>query len=219
MNELFFSRSFTLTNNSLPKISNVPTCYFGKKASGFWNLRDYSSTEKDNSFTPSEFIKHQRKKFELQESDLYRYKKCTSFSPKPSNLGVCHTFNGLKLSEILKDSRWTSAFLKSFGSYDSGELYKSTGIDLHDGFVFSLDTMQSYIVNMEKRTADQAKLNAFYIKVHPAGEIPWITKDRSSWKKISAFSNEMSNRFITLKGEKIVGKVNFQIFKESLSTA
>ena len=72
---------------------------------------------------------------------------------------------------------------------------------------------------MEKRTADQAKLNAFYIKVHPAGEIPWITKDRSSWKKISAFSNEMSNRFITLKGEKIVGKVNFQIFKESLSTA
>ena len=99
-------------------------------------------------------------------------------------------------------------FPVSIWENDGENILKSEGIDLQDGFVFSLDTLQSYLIGMNKRSSGQRDVNAFYIKVHSAGEIPWITQDKSSWKKIYPFTNEMSTRFITLKGEKIEGKVN-----------
>ena len=54
------------------------------------------------------------------------------FSSKPTDSGVCHTFNGLGLAKILRQSTWTDAFLEAFGSRDSGQLFNSEGIDLED---------------------------------------------------------------------------------------
>ena len=130
------------------------------------------------------------------------------FSSKPTDSGVCHTFNGLGLAKILRQSAWTDAFLEAFGSRDSGQLFSSEGIDLQDGFVFSLDTLQSYLVSLQEKVPEQREVNSFLIKVHPAGEIPRMTKDKSTWNRIYPHKNEMSTRFITLKGEKIVGKVD-----------
>ena len=79
---------------------------------------------------------------------------------------------------------------------------------MQDGFVFSLDTLQSYLVSLQQKVPEQRELNSFLIKVHPAGEIPRMTKDTSTWNRIYPHKNEMSTRFITLKGEKIVGKVD-----------
>ena len=199
--------SFSLSNNSLPKMTAIPTCFFGKEASKYWNTRDYRVTDKDNNILPINYQQTLINQNNLQDPEFYRYPKCHSFSPKPTQSGICHTFNGIELGKILKPSEWMESFSDSFESHDTGELFKSSGIDLHDGFVFTLDLMQAYLINMKERSDDQKDINAFYIKVHPAGEIPWMTSDKSSFKKITAYSNEMSTKFITLKGEKIEGKV------------
>ena len=173
-------------------------------------MRDYGRPQAATKISLNEYQEVLSNGNNLEENDVYRYPKCRKFSPKPSDSGICHTFNGLELNKILKPSTWTDAFLSAFGGHDSGTILKSEGIDLHDGFIFSLDTLQSYLIGMNKRSPGQRHVNTFYIKVHPAGEIPWITQDKSSWKKISPYTNEMSTRFITLKGEKIEGKVNFK---------
>ena len=82
----------------------------------------------------------------------------------------------------------------------------SEGVDVEDGFMFSIDTMQSYLLKMKKREGSEEltlqNANSFYIKVHPHGEIPWMQSDKSSWRKIEAFSEEISTKFVTIKGEK-----------------
>ena len=170
-------------------------------------MRDYGELQATNKISPDEYQDILSSNNKLDENDIYRYPKCRKFSPKPTDTGICQTFNGLEINKVLKPSIWTDAFLSAFGSNDDGNILKSEGIDLHDGFIFSLDTLQSYLIGLNKRSSEQRDVNAFYIKVHSAGEIPWITQDKSSWKKIAPFTNEMSTRFITLKGEKIEGKV------------
>ena len=132
---------------------------------------------------------------------------CDLFTPMPTDNGICHTFNGLELKKIFKPTNWVNSFGKSFGEKRSEEPLKSEGIDLDEGFVFTLDTLQSYFVTMKERVMEQGNFNRFWIKVHSAGEIPWIKKDKSSWKKIESYKDEISTRFITIKGEKITNKV------------
>ena len=194
----------------MPNLSYIPLCFFGKEASHFWNLRDYSENDVNNDLTLQEYQECLISHYDLKEPNFYRYPKCKMFSSKPTDSGICHTFNGLEIKKILKDSFWSQTFSQTFESSDSGNIFKSEGIDLHDGFVISIDTLQSYMINMEVRESDQKEVNAFWIKVHPAGEIPWITKDKSSWKKIYPQSHEMSTKFVTLKGEKIEGKDSFK---------
>ena len=143
-------------------------------------------------------------------SNSYKYPKCNKFSKMPTENGICSTFNGLDLQKIFKNSRWTESFRDSFSVNSSSEQLKSEGIDLDEGLVFTLDTLQSYFITMKDRIMDQEDLNAFYIKVHPAGEIPWIKQDKSTWKKIEAYDNEISTKYITLKGEKVDSKDSFK---------
>ena len=89
---------------------------------------------------------------------------------------------------------------------------KSTGIGLEDGFVFSLDTMQSYFYSLKDRDENQKEINSFLIKVHPAGELPWMMKEQSSWQQISASPEDMITRFITIKGE-IIAVANLKFCK------
>ena len=42
----------------------------------------------------------------FEEPDFYKYQQCRMFSPTPTDHSVCHTFNGLELSKILKPSNW-----------------------------------------------------------------------------------------------------------------
>ena len=73
--------------------------------------------------------------------------------------------------------------------------------------MFSIDTMQSYLLKTKKRETRSEEIplqnaNSFYIKVHPHGEVPWMQNDKSSWRKIEAFSKEISTKYITIEGEK-----------------
>ena len=81
----------------------------------------------------------------------------------PTDSGICHTFNGVALSKILKPSSWFSDFryilsskytiLEQYLPSDAFkledeeehlEVFKSLGIDKEGGFVFSIDTMQVF---------------------------------------------------------------------------
>ena len=141
------------------------------------------------------------------DSHVYRYPMCKLFHPKPTSLGICHTFNGKELEKILKPTSWRNSFLESFDNYEKQEVLKAKGIDLEEGFVFSLDTMQSYFFNLRGKDKNKNDINSFLIKVHPAGEIPWITKEKNTWRKISSFKNDMSTRFISVSGEMIISEV------------
>lgn len=145
--------------------------------------------------------------FNLDEPYIYKYPECQLFTSQPTTSGVCHTFNALHLEKILKPSHWTNSFIESFGESNNNPIFKSSSVGLENGFVFSLDTLQSYVLNMRDRVSDQKKINDFIIKVHPAGEIPWLTKDTSSWQRISSYPADMSTRFVSIKGEKIDSKV------------
>ena len=63
--------------------------------------------------------------------------------------------------------------------------------------------MQSYLQTFRARADYQKDVNTFWIKVHQPGEIPWLTKNPSSWEKIEAHAEEMSTVFINIKGEKV----------------
>ena len=188
-------------------MSFIPTCFFGKKASSFWKSKDYSSVRAINQIFPSVYRDSIMKEMNLDDSDYYRYPKCRLFSVMPTDNKLCHTFNGMGIKEILKESLWRKSFDEAFGENGSHETLKSEGIDLEDGFVFTLDTLQSYFMTMNERITEQDNINTFWIKVHSPGEIPWIEKDKSTWKKIEPYGNEMATKFVTLKGEKIDSKV------------
>ena len=68
--------------------------------------------------------------------------------------------------------------------------------------------MQSYLASMRARYDDQKDVDTFWIKVHQAGEIPWMSKISSTWEKVEAHAEEMSTVMINLQGEKVASKVN-----------
>ena len=67
--------------------------------------------------------------------------------------------------------------------------------------------MQSYLATMKFRYQNQKDVDTFWIKVHQAGEIPWMSKISSTWEKVEAHSEEMSTVFINVQGEKVDFKV------------
>ena len=132
-----YFRYFSPSNNSLPKVSYIPTCFYGEDATRFWNARDYSYVDALNSAIPDEFKDDLEKEHNLQESDFYKYPKCQSFFAMPTDSGICYTFNGLGLEKILKPSVWRDLFNRSFGGSQNDQTMKSVGVDVEDGFVFS----------------------------------------------------------------------------------
>ena len=85
--------------------------------------------------------------------------------------------------------------------------YKSEGVDTDSGFVFSLDTMQSYLITKKNRLEEQDSVNTFRIKVHKPGDLPRMEEDKSSWYTIKSNQNDMVTKFISIKGEKVDYKV------------
>ena len=78
--------------------------------------------------------------------------------------------------------------------------------------------MQSYLATLRPRLDSQKSADTFWIKVHQAGEIPWMSKISSTWEKVDAHSEDMSTISITLQGEKVDGKVkNHEVHQSSSS--
>ena len=209
-------RYFSPSNNSLPKVSLLPTCFYGNEAKKFWNAKDYSYVDALNSITPDEFQNNLEEDYRLKESNFYKYPKCKLFSAMPTDSGICFTFNGLNLEKILKPSKWRNSFNRSFGESQNEIPMKSARVDLEEGFVFSVDTLQHFLINLNKRAVEQNDLNKFWIKVHAAGEIPWMFKEKSTWTKIEASDIDMTTKFITLKGEKIDHKEEFRKLPQNI---
>ena len=68
--------------------------------------------------------------------------------------------------------------------------------------------MQSYLQTYRARYGDvQTDVDSFWVKVHQAGEIPWMGKNPSSWEKIEAHEEDMSTVFINIQGEKVANTV------------
>lgn len=63
--------------------------------------------------------------------------------------------------------------------------------------------MQSYLATMRHRLDTFKEVDTFWLKVHQAGEIPWMSKISSTWEKIDAHKEDMSTIFLTIKGEKV----------------
>ena len=198
-------RSMKTIHNDLPKASFLQTCFFGENARRYYRVKDFSEIDAINNVLTKSYQDEIKKLF--GETDYYRYQSCKLFTPKPTSSGICHTFNGHDLEKILKPTTWTNKFQDSFKADAPNEILKSTGIGLEDGFVFSLDTMQSYFYSLKDRDENQKEINSFLIKVHPAGELPWMMKEQSSWQQISASPEDMITRFITIKGEIIADEV------------
>ena len=111
------------------------------------------------------------------------------------------------METILKASKWTENFKDSFSGFDENDIVKTKGVNVEKGFVFAVDTMQSYLYSLQNSIDSERDINSFLIKVHPAGEIPWMGKDQQTFKRISAFDDDMSTRFITVTGEIIASEV------------
>ena len=87
--------------------------------------------------------------------------KCRNFHSIPTDFGICKTFNGLEMKDILKPSSWSDTFTQTFGgggNADKSSLM-SEGVDIDSGFVFSLDTMQSYLITKKVRHGEQDSVN------------------------------------------------------------
>ena len=199
-------RARTKSNNSLPRLSYIPTCFYGEEADVFCHTRDYSRNDVWASHMTMEEYKAGLKN--LKKNDFYKYPKCSRFSPRPTDSSICHTFNGLELQKILKSSSWRDTFLEAFTQGETPETLKSTGVDYDSGLIFSLDTMQSYLITKRVRNMEHRPVNSFWIKLHQPGELPWIEQDKSSWQKIESHQNDMVTYFITIKGEKVANTVN-----------
>ena len=149
-----------------------------------------------------------RESLQLDDPDIYKYKKCKKFSPKPADSQICHTFNGLELEKILKATNWRNAYQEAFTGGETGNILKSEGVDMDSGLLFSVDTMQSYFITKKQRLAENLPINSFLIKVHQPGDLPWVRDDKSSWTRISSQQNEMATHFISIKGEKVIHTVS-----------
>ena len=142
------------------------------------------------------------------DRDFYRYPKCQKFSPRPTDHAVCHTFNGLELQKILKPSEWVDAYQDAFTGGETGEIFKSEGVDKTRGLMFSLDTMQSLFITKKKRHLENIPVNSFMIKLHQPGELPWVQEDKSTWQRIKSTQNDMVTHFLSIKGEKVINTVS-----------
>ena len=63
--------------------------------------------------------------------------------------------------------------------------------------------MLSYVASMRPRNSDQKDVKKFKIKVHPAGDIPWMSKITSTWELVEADTEDMSKVFISIQGEEV----------------
>ena len=119
----------------------------------------------------------------------------------------------------MKPSSWSDTFTKTFGgggNADKSSLM-SEGVDIDSGFVFSLDTMQSYLITKKDRLAEQDSVNTFKIKVHKPGDLPRMQDDKSSWYTIKSNQNDMVTKFISIKGEKVDYKVPVTLIEKMSS--
>ena len=196
----------------MPKLSYIPTCFFGPETAGkYWKTSDYGWIH-----VQSDHADRKRHKESLNlddpdinlKPDIYKYKKCKKFSPKPVDSQICHTFNGLELGKILKASNWRDAYQDAFTGGETEDTLKSEGVDTDSGLLFSLDTMQSYFITKKERHAENVPINSFLVKVHKPGDLPWIKDDKSSWTRIYSHQNEMATHFISIKGEKVINTVS-----------
>ena len=99
-------------------------------------------------------------------------------------------------------------YTQTFGGGGLQQAHRSEGVDVDSGFLFSLDTMQSYLITKKERIAEQDSVNTFRIKVHKPGDLPRMEDDKSSWYTIKSNQNDMVTKFISIKGEKVDNKVN-----------
>ena len=198
-------RNFKKSNNAPPKLSYIPTCFYGKEAETYWNTEDYNEREVRSSRANND---QYRESLNLEEPDFYKYKQCKKFAPKPTDHAICHTFNGLELKKILKPSSWMDAYQDAFTGGEMGEVFRSEGVDKTRGLMFSVDTMQSFFITKKKRYLENIPINSFMIKLHQPGELPWIEKDKSTWQRIKSTQNEMVTHFLTIKGEKVINTVS-----------
>ena len=113
------------------------------------------------------------------------------------------------MKSILKPSSWLDAYTDTFGGGGNTEPrgLTSKGVGIESGFVFSLDTMQSYLITKKARLEEQDSVNTFRIKVHKPGDLPRMEEDKSSWYTIKSNQNDMVTKFISIKGEKVDYKV------------
>ena len=156
---IYFYRNFKKSNNTLPNLSYIPTCFYGEDASTFWKTRDYGWIDVLASHAS---VHNYSSNLKLgQKTDFYRYPKCKKFSPKPTDASICHTFNGLDLAEILKPSSWMDAYQEAFTGGESDDILKSQGVDKDSGLLFSIDTMQSSLVTKKIRHLENIPVNSF----------------------------------------------------------
>ena len=72
------------------------------------------------------------------KNDFYKYSKCDDFQPNPTDSGICFTFNGLPINEVLEQSNWLNSFQNAFQISKNKKIKKSDGIERENGFIFSL---------------------------------------------------------------------------------
>ena len=79
--------------------------------------------------------------------------------------------------------------------------------------------MQSNIIKLmdSLRSSDMKEVQSFRIKVHSAGELPWMSQNPSSWEKIDADLADMSTVALSVKGEKVDNTVGFTLKWSSYS--
>ena len=128
-----YFRTFSKSREPLPKLSLIPTCHFGDESKQFWETEDYNYNLVTSNVTYPDYSKNTGMK-----KDFYKYSKCRDFAPRPTDSGICHTFNGLELGSILKESSWLNVFNKAFPSARAGGDLKSLGIEKEQGFAFTL---------------------------------------------------------------------------------
>ena len=58
--------------------------------------------------------------------------------------------------------------------------------------------MQSYLATLRPKLENLKEVDHFWIKVHQAGEIPWMSKISSTWEKVEAHAEDMSTVLIAL---------------------
>ena len=122
----------------------------------------------------------------------------------------------------MKPSSWLDTYTDTFGGGGDTEPrgLTSKGVGIESGFVFSLDTMQSYLITKKARRSTglwtMDSFNTFRIKVHKPGDLPRMEDDKSSWYTIKSNENDMVTKFISIKGEKIDYKVHKGLTLSSL---
>ena len=91
-------------------LSYIPTCYYGNEAKKFWETRDYSNDDVLRNTSKKQY----EQELNFGNSDFYKYSKCDDFQPNPTDMGICFTFNGLEVNDILKKSNWVDSFKTAF---------------------------------------------------------------------------------------------------------